>query len=42
MSSTILQRIADGRTDLVFQYLSDGHTAHSPDQTGTALIAWCA
>ncbi len=42
MSRTILQRIADGRTDLVFQYLSEGHSAHSTDQTGTALIAWCA
>ena len=36
----MLQRIADGRTDLVFQYLSDGHSAHSTDQAGTALIAW--
>src|SRR5688572_21393863 len=42
MSSTMLQRIADGRTDLVFQYLSDGHPAQSTDEAGTALIAWCA
>ena len=42
MSSEILTRIADGRTDLVFQYLSEGHPAHSADPSGTPLIASCA
>jgi len=42
MSSEILTRIADGRTDLVFQYLSEGHPAHSIDHSGTPLITSCA
>lgn len=42
MSSTILERIADGRTDLVFDYLADGHAAHSADRQGTFLVKWCA
>lgn len=42
MSNDILKRLADGRTDLVFRYLSEGHAATSTDQTGTPLITWCA
>jgi hypothetical protein len=42
MSSSILERIADGRTDLVFDYLAQGHPAKSADRGGTALINWCA
>ena len=42
MSSDLLKRIADGRTDLVFQYLSEGHPATAPDRAGTPLIVWCA
>jgi ankyrin repeat protein len=42
MSSKILERIADGRTDLVFEYLSEGHPADSVDRNGVALIKWCA
>ena len=42
MSEENLKRIADGRTDLVFQYVSEGHSARSTDQTGTPLITWCA
>jgi ankyrin repeat protein len=42
MSSEILTRIADGRTDLVFQHLAEGHPAQSTDQSGTPLITWCA
>src|SRR6476661_7116489 len=41
MSSDILNRLADGRTDLVFPYLSEGYPATSTDQAGTPLIAWC-
>jgi hypothetical protein len=42
MTSNILERIADGRTDLVFDYLAQGHPAKSADRGGTALINWCA
>src|SRR6266852_9908725 len=42
MSSTMLDQIADGRTDLVFEYLSAGHAANSTDRNGVSLIKWCA
>lgn len=38
----MLDRIADGRTDLVFDYLSEGHAANSKDRTGVSLVKWCA
>lgn len=38
----MLERIVDGRTDLVFEYLAQGQSAKSTDQHGTALILWCA
>ena len=38
----MLDRIADGRTDLVFDYLAEGHSATSTDRNGVALIKWCA
>ncbi len=38
----MLQRIKDGRTDLVFDYLTQGHPATSADEHGTRLIEWCA
>lgn len=38
----MLQRSIDGRTDLVFDFLAEGHAATSKDQRGTPLIAWCA
>jgi uncharacterized protein len=38
----MLDRIADGRTDLVFDYLSEGHAADSKDKDGVSLIRWCA
>jgi ankyrin repeat protein len=38
----MLQRIVDGRTDLVFDYLAAGHGASSKDGHGTPLIKWCA
>lgn len=38
----MLERISDGRTDLVFDYLSDGHAANSKDRNGVSLIKWCA
>jgi ankyrin repeat protein len=38
----MLQRISDGRTDLVFDYLTAGHAANSTDTDGVSLIKWCA
>lgn len=38
----MLEKIADGRTDLVFDYLSEGHPANSKDANGVSLIRWCA
>ena len=42
MSDHIIERIKDGRTDLVFDHLAAGHHATSKDEHGTALINWCA
>ncbi len=42
MSESMLKRIVDGRTDLVFEYLADGHPASSVDDDGVSLIKWCA
>lgn len=41
-NSHIISRIADGRTDLVFDYVADGHLATSTDRNGVPLITWCA
>jgi len=38
----MLDRIKDGRTDLVFDYLAEGHTAASKDEDGVSLIQHCA
>lgn len=38
----MIERIADGRTDLVFDYINQGHPATSKDGGGTSLIEWCA
>ncbi|HWS16518.1 MAG TPA: ankyrin repeat domain-containing protein [Candidatus Elarobacter sp.] len=38
----MLQQIADGRTDLVFEYLAQGHPASSVDSNGVPLLKWCA
>ena len=38
----MLDQIADGRTDLVFDYLAKGHAANSMDSNGVSLIKWCA
>ncbi len=42
MANGLLHRIADGRTDLVFDYLATGCAATSVDSSGTPLIRWCA
>ena len=38
----ILDQIADGRTDLVFDYLAHGNAATATDKDGVPLIKWCA
>jgi len=38
----MLEQIVDGRTDLVFDYLSKGHAASATDRNGVSLIKWCA
>ncbi len=38
----MLDRIVDGRTDLVFEYVAAGHPANSTDADGVSLIQWCA
>ena len=40
--SRMLERITEGRTDLVFDYLSDGEPAAATDSKGVSLIKWCA
>jgi len=42
MSNSIIKQIIDGRTDLVFDYLAEGHAATSTDKDGVSLIKWCA
>lgn len=38
----MLDRICAGRTDLVFDYITEGHAATSTDGEGVSLIKWCA
>jgi len=38
----MIERIVDGRTDLIFEYLADGHPASAEDANGVPLIRWCA
>ena len=38
----MLQRIADGRTDLVFDFIEYGHPVDSKDSGGVSVINWCA
>lgn len=42
MSQEILDRIADGHTDLVFEYVAAGHAASSTDKNGVSLLQWCS
>lgn len=42
MSQNLLGQIADGRTDLVFDYVAAGHAATSVDDCGMSLLKWCA
>ncbi len=38
----MLDRIARGRTDFVFDLLANGLSAKATDEQGTSLIQWCA
>ncbi len=38
----MIERIAGGRTDLVFDLVAEGDPATTRDADGTPLIAWCA
>ena len=38
----MLDRIRDGRTDLVFELVCDQRTAMTADEDGVSLIQWCA
>lgn len=38
----MIDRIANGRTDLVFDHIAQGHSARSADADGVSLINWCA
>ncbi|MBX7105226.1 MAG: ankyrin repeat domain-containing protein, partial [Gemmataceae bacterium] len=42
MSDALIQRIADGRTDLVFVALARGLPATAVDDQGVSLLQWCA
>jgi ankyrin repeat protein len=42
MSDAVLEKIADGRTDLVFAYLAASHSADTTDSGGVSLIQHCA
>ena len=37
----MLERIAEGRTDLVFDYVAQGNPPNSKTRDGTLLIQWC-
>lgn len=40
--SDLLEKIIEGRTDLVADFLAEGHAANITDRHGTSLIRWCA
>jgi uncharacterized protein len=42
MSEHVLDQIASGRTDLVFDYVAAGHAATSNNQDGVSLLQWCS
>ena len=42
MTRRILERISEGETDLVFEYVEAGHPARSEDNGSVSLIQWCA
>ena len=41
MTSELVEKISEGRTDLVFEYVAQGHPANSDVGRGMRLINWC-
>ena len=41
-AEALMDRIADGRTDLVWNYLDRGHSTQARDRGGRSLLEWCA
>jgi palmitoyltransferase len=39
---SLLEKIADGRTDLVFEFVGVGNSPNAADANGTTLVQWCA
>jgi len=39
---SLLSEIANGRTDLVFEFIAEGNVATTKDGNGTSLLQWCA
>lgn len=42
MRNDMRQRVTNGRTDLVFDFVTAGGAATTVDRDGTSLIKWCA
>lgn len=42
MELSLIDRVADGRTDLVFDIVAQGQAATTADSQGTSLLQWCA
>ena len=38
----MIEKIQDGRTDLVFEYVKAGNEATGTDQQGVSILQWCA
>jgi ankyrin repeat protein len=41
-AEALLERIADGRTDLVWEWVAEGRPATATDAGGRRLVEWCA
>lgn len=41
-SNDLLQQIVNGRTDFVFEFVTQGHPAHTTDGNGVSLMQWCS
>lgn len=42
MTTPLIHRITEGRTDLVYELVASGHSATSTDEHGTQMLSWCA
>jgi ankyrin repeat protein len=41
-NKNLFDKIINGRTDLIFKYLGEGHPPTSKDNRGVSLMQWCA